>query len=52
MTPTAESIENLTLSIKKEIHVQASLENTFCRAARTVGAIQRDARRQVFVDED
>jgi uncharacterized protein YndB with AHSA1/START domain len=37
MTPTAESIENLTLSIKKEIHVQASLENTFAALLEQLG---------------
>jgi uncharacterized protein YndB with AHSA1/START domain len=37
MTPTETAIDNLTLNIVQEIHVQASLENTFAALLEQIG---------------
>jgi uncharacterized protein YndB with AHSA1/START domain len=37
MTPTAPTIENMTLSIKQEIHVNAPLEKTFATLLEQLG---------------
>ena len=37
MTPTAQAVENMTLSIKQEIHVQAPLDTTFAALLEQLG---------------
>ena len=42
MISTEQTLEDLTLTINQEIHVQAPLDDNLCRAARATGARQRD----------
>ena len=52
VTLTAPTLENLTLNVAHDVHVQASLERDVRRAARDNGTGERNARRAAAADGD